>query len=203
MDWTKLVHIGDLEVMLPAAAAITVWLVASRAWQAAIWWSVLFGAAIALVAASKIAFIGWGTGIAPLAFKALSGHATCVAAVAPSAAYLLAHEAGPRWRRAAVGSGVLAALAMGVALVALGEHAHAEVAVAWVLGFSIAYIAMGTVRELRPARLDRVTVLVGACWLTAAWQVQSLPLNYWMLRAALVLSGSARPFEWETWQRDC
>ncbi len=76
IPWTKIVHVGDTAIMIPAAAAVMVYLISCRAWRMAWWWCLLFTTGICLVAATKIAFLAWGTGIHTIDFKALSGHAT-------------------------------------------------------------------------------------------------------------------------------
>src|SRR5690606_16724813 len=101
---------GDSIVTLPIAAAIAIWLLAAGAWRAALAWCVMFGTSLTLVAATKIAFIGWGIGIPGLDFTGISGHAMRACAVLPVAAFLLLRNAGLR----ICVTGVLAALSAGI-----------------------------------------------------------------------------------------
>jgi hypothetical protein len=103
MAWTSLYHLGDLSLTLPMAGAITVWLLAERAWRAALVWGAVFGLALALVAATKIAFMGWDTGLPALRYQALSGHATGFTAVFTTACYLLTQRYGHQARGGAGG----------------------------------------------------------------------------------------------------
>lgn len=97
--WLHLVRLGDPELTLPAAAGVLAWLMAARAWRLAFWWSFLFGSALALVAVSKIIFLGWGGGWQALGYKAVSGHATGATALFPMLLYLLLRSAGRLVRR--------------------------------------------------------------------------------------------------------
>src|SRR5436309_8127839 len=98
ISWVKIIHVGDIGVMIPAAAAIMAYLVIGRVWRMAWRWCLLFTLGISLVVISKIAFLGWGCGIRALDFKALSGHATSATAVIPVTLYLLLQRAQPMMR---------------------------------------------------------------------------------------------------------
>lgn len=218
----RLLHLGDLELTLPLAAAAGAWLLAARAWRAAGAWALLYGGAIALVGGSKIAYLAWGTDIAILGFKAFSGHATGVTAVYPVLGYLLCRPVGPGWGLAAAGAGLALGAVVAVALVWQDEHAVAEAASGWLLG---ACASIGTLyqaehaarhRAAAPAgrRLEAGTAgqagwrggLVGpasalcaiAVFLASASLMQSAHVGYWMIKVALALSGNARPYSWDT-----
>jgi hypothetical protein len=193
MDLAKLVHLGDLSLTLPVGAAMAAWLLAARAWRTALGWSVLFACALGLVGATKIAFIGWGAGLPALGFKAISGHATGVTAVFPALFYLFLYRHGAQARRA----GALAGLGLGalvaILLVAGGDHTAAEALAGWAMG---AAAALGAIRLA--AGTPAPPVLPGvACALLAftatAWMMKSAPVGYWMIKAALILSGTGRP----------
>ncbi len=197
MDWAKLYHLGDLTLTIPAACAVAAWLVAARAWRAAGGWLLAFGLALALVAATKIAFMGWATGLPALHFKALSGHATGFTAAVPTLCWLLAAPLGRQARAA----GALAALAVGVAvavaLVRAGEHTPAEALAGWLIGAATFACALRLV-DAAPApgtwRGGGAAVLAAG---VAAWAVETAPLNHWMVRVALALSGNAAPHPWD------
>lgn len=193
MSWMKLVHLGDLGLILPAAAGMMAWLAALRAWRMAFWWSLLFALAIGLVGATKIAFMGWGGGVPMLGFKALSGHATGVAAVFPTLFYLML----PQARNAAIVAGLALGAAMAVLLVVLREHTIAEAMAGWAMG---ALVSLGGVRmagSLPPARPLPAFACCCLVFLCAAWIMRSAPVGYWMIKAALLLSGNRRPFSWD------
>jgi hypothetical protein len=149
----QLFHLGDLEYSLPLAAAVLTWLLAARAWRAAVAWAVLYAGALGLVGASKIAYLGWGLDIAALGFKAVSGHATGVTAVYPLAAYLLCRVVGRGLARAGACAGLGLGAVVTVGLVILGEHTVAEAASGWLLG---ACASIATLYQLeQPGRARR------------------------------------------------
>ncbi|WP_296944851.1 phosphatase PAP2 family protein [uncultured Massilia sp.] len=197
MDWVKLYHLGDLALTIPAACALTAWLLAARAWRAAGGWLLAFGLALALVAATKIAFMGWATGLPALHFKALSGHATGFTAAVPTLCWLLAAPLGRRAR----GACALAALGMGVAvavaLVRAGEHTPAEALAGWLIGAATCAWAVRLVAAAPapdPWRGGGAALLAAGI---AAWAVAAAPLSHWMVRVALALSGNAAPHPWD------
>lgn len=194
----QLLHIGDLELTLPLAAAAGAWLLAARAWRAAAAWTVLYGGTIALVGGSKIAYLGWGIDIAVLDFKAFSGHAAGVTAVYPVLGYLLCRPAGRGAGLAAAGAGLALGLVMAAALVGQDEHAVAEALTGWLLG---ACASIGTVYQAEPGGVasGAAAVLCAvAVFFASASLMQSAHVGYWMIRVALALSGNARPYSWDT-----
>ena len=129
-----LLHLGDLNVVLPIAAAIGAWLLAARAWRMAFWWCLLFAFGVTLVGASKIVFMGWGGGVPALSFKSFSGHATGAMAVFPMLFYLVMQGTAPHLGKAGAGAGVLVGLTVASLLVAFGEHSAAEALAGCALG---------------------------------------------------------------------
>lgn len=194
----QLLHLGDLELTLPLAAGAGAWLLAARAWRAALAWAVLYGGTIALVGSSKIAYLGWGLDIAALDFKAFSGHAAGATAVYPVLGYLLCRPVGRHAGLAAAAVGLALGLVMVAALVRQEEHALAEAAAGWLLG---ACASIGTVHEAeRRGVTPGPTPALGAvaAFFASAWLMQSAHVGYWMIKVALALSGNARPYSWDT-----
>lgn len=211
MSWYQLFHLGDPMLTLPVGSAIAAWLLAARAWRAALGWIVGFGLALGLVAATKIAFMGWATGLPALAFKAVSGHATGFTAVFPTLCYLAMPARMARARQAASAAALALAAVVAAALVHAGEHTLAEAAAGWVIGAGVflctARLVRGTsvtaVTSLAPATTPalRPTPATIACaalaCLASAWLLRSAPLNWWMIKVALVLSGNSAPVPWD------
>jgi hypothetical protein len=200
LSWAKVLHVGDISLMLAAAAAITAWLVAARAWRLALWWSGLFALGIGLVGASKIAFIAWGLTVPGLDFKAFSGHATGVTAVFPTLFFLLLRHRGTRARRAGVAAGLTLGALMGVLLVLQHEHSVAEAIAGWTMG---AVISLGALRmggDLPPPRPRPVHCLACSAliFLSAACLMRPVPFGYLMFRTAALLSGHAVPFSFNS-----
>ena len=198
MNWLKLLHLGDITLTLPAAAGLAAWLLACRSWRSAVCWSALYALALTLVGASKIAFLSWGTGLPALGFKAISGHATGATTLFPALFYLLALGLAPALRRAAAGAGLLLGALVAVMLVAAGEHTVAEAVAGWATGaaISIAAIACLRVQPLHRS-LPGLACAVGA-FAGVAWMMKSAPLGYWMVRAALALSGNGHLHSWDS-----
>lgn len=198
MNWISLLHLGDLTLTLPAAAGLAAWLLACRSWRSAACWSACYGLALVLVGASKIAFLGWGTGWPTLGFKALSGHATGATALFPTLFYLLAGEHEPVLRRAAAASGLLLGALVALVLVAAGEHTAAEAIAGWVTGAAVSCAAIACLRsQPLPASLMGLACAAGA-FAAVGWMMKSAPLGYWMVRAALTLSGNGRLHSWDS-----
>jgi hypothetical protein len=189
MPWSRLVHIGDIELTFALAAAITAWLMAARAWRMALWWGLFFTAGIGLVGANKVAFMAWGMSVHALDFKAVSGHATGVTAVFPTLFYLLLRRRGARAQAAGVGLGLALGMLMVMRLVAGDDHSVAEALAGWMTG---AAISLGTLRlagapppsRARPHGL-LCSMLVFA---SAAWLMHAVPHGYLMFRTAALIS---------------
>ena len=192
--WLPLVRLGDPGIIFPAAAGMAAWLLASRAWRTAFWWSLLFAAAVALVAANKIAFMGWGNGWPALCFKALSGHATGAAAVFPLLLYLLLQRASPALRTAGVATGLALAALVAAALVASDEHSLAEVSAGWCTGAIASLGAMQLAGTQAPLRAPGGVLAFALVFVAGAWLMQWAHLGWWMIKAARLLSGNAQIF---------
>ncbi len=59
--WLLVTNFGGAGLTLPLAFAIALWLTVGYSWRLAATWLFLLGVAIALVTATKIAFLGWGS----------------------------------------------------------------------------------------------------------------------------------------------
>jgi hypothetical protein len=194
--WDTFLHLGDISLTLAAAAGITAWLLAARAWRVAFWWSVLFVACIGLVGASKIAYIAWGNALPALDFKAASGHAAGITAIAPLLFYLPIRHRGAAARAAATAGGLALGVLMGVLLVASDEHSAAEALAGWTLGATVSLGGIWLAGELPLQRHAHGLLCLAVVFLTAAWMMRSFPFGYLMYRTARFLSGNSVPFPW-------
>ena len=194
----RLLHLGDLDLALPLGAALAMCLFAAGAWRMALRWGLCFGAAVTLVAGSKIAFLGWGTALSALDFKALSGHATLVTSLYPVLAWTLLVKQGPVAARLALASGLALGALVAWLLVITGEHSALEAIGGWLLGAGVCLASLAPGPDLARARLVR-----GLCWslpvfAIGVWLMESAHVGYWMVRLALALSGNHRPYPWDT-----
>jgi hypothetical protein len=199
----RLVHIGDATLLIPVAAAITTWLLLNRAWRLSIWWTLSFSAGLALVIASKIAYMGWGIGIKTIDYKAVSGHAMLTAAVLPVLFQFIVWQQKPRSRRYGEWAGLVLATVVSVVLVTFGFHSWSEAIAGSILGFSI---SLPFLREASATagsfRIRRWTIAVSATMLLLMHEATSMPATqYWMSNIATYLSGHDLLYSWHTWQR--
>lgn len=161
--WKLLSSLGDSRWLLPMIAILLISLPRS-----AFKWRALAAIAItaALTLASKLAYMGWGVGIAGIDFTGFSGHAAMSSAIYPVAGTLLAGTPRPA-RIAGFSAGAILALLIGWSRIPLNAHSLSEV---------VAGLALG----------------LGA----AAWSVRSSPLQVrpraWILTVSLA-AGLALP----------
>lgn len=200
ISWTSITSLGSFSVMAPAAAAITAWLVLGRAWRLVAWWCALFIGGMALVVATKIAFIGWGMGIRSLDFTGFSGHVMRATAVAPVLLYLILQSA-PRLLR---NMGVLVGLAFGViiAVSRVEVHAHSvsEIIAGWVLGASVSLGFIWIMSQTRKVELHPWFITLSLLALLLTPYAEPTPTQRWITNAALNLSGHDRPYIRVTWR---
>jgi hypothetical protein len=197
MTWSQLLHLGDLSLTIPTGSAIAAWLLAGRSWRAAFGWTLVFGLALGLVAATKIAFMGWATGLPALDFKAVSGHATGFAAVFPTLCYLLARGRPARTRTLGAFAGLALAVVVAAALVHAGEHTLAEALAGWLIGAGVFLCAVHIAGDQPAPPPGRAIAFAACAFLATAWVLRSAPLNWWMIKVALVLSGNPAPIPWD------
>ncbi|VTU16676.1 PAP2 superfamily protein [Variovorax sp. PBL-H6] len=158
--WYSITWFGDSGFLLPVAAWIAVWLGVRTATRPIAWrWLALFGAAGALVAASKIAFMGWGIGSAMLNFTGISGHTMLSASIWPVAFWLVAAHWQPRVRAAAAALGWAFAALIGLSRLAIYAHSKSEVAAGFLLGAAVSGFFLWR-QNHRPPRLHWVLLLI-------------------------------------------
>ena len=105
--WHTVTRLGEAQLLLPALLAVTAWLaLRAQAPRVALVWLSTTAVAALLTTATKIAFIGYGLGYAPLDFTGISGHAMFSAAILPLLARETVGAAHPRWHAPAVLVGV-------------------------------------------------------------------------------------------------
>lgn len=192
--WLVITHLGSAGIMLPMLALIVagLWLAGQR--SALLAWVLAVTAGVAVVLASKIAFIGWGWGSASLNFTGISGHTMLASSVLPVwMGWLLA---GPRRRFSLYG--VLLGLAVGAVVGAsrlvLGAHSPSEVLAGWILGLGISLVACRTMKEQAPSRGWAMPAILLPFLSFSPSLSGYLPTHQWEVKVALVLSGHARPY---------
>ena len=194
--WHTVTRLGEAGILIPCALLLAGWLgFATRDWRPVLSWLLPLAAAVALTTVSKIAFLGFGLGIAALDFTGFSGHSMFAAAVYPMLAYAVSARLGVAWRIAAVGLAVLLALAIAVSRYWLDAHSPSEVVLGFALGAAASGTAMLALRGAQHLALPRVLALVLAFWL--AWTPREpvlLPSHEIVTRVSLKLSGRSAPY---------
>ena len=225
--WHQLTRLGEAQLLLPALLLATVWLARRPGGgRLAVGWLTATSIAALLTTATKVAFIGYGIGYAPLDFTGISGHAMFAAAVLPPLV-LLAGSAGAgvgvgvgTGVRASAGAGVGAGLgdaarrrcllvagyllagAVAVSRVMVGAHSWSEVVAGAALGALSSGVVLASSR-MPAARLARWLPVALAAWgLVAVAAAPRSVTHDLVTRLALAQSGRAQPYHrWEM-QRD-
>lgn len=195
--WHVITRLGETGVVLPAALLVLAWLW-RRAPMAALGWAGALTSAITLVAATKIAFMGFGQGIAVLDFTGLSGHSMFAGAAYPLLGWAaMAGRARP-WRLAGLASGTTLALLVAVSRVPVQAHSVSEVVSGAMLGLAVALVGVQLARRHPPAPALRPAALAAlVVWGVAVLGLRPEPLvpsHEMVARVALAVSGRERPY---------
>jgi membrane-associated phospholipid phosphatase len=194
--WFLITRFGEAQILLPAMLAMVAWLACAKASRLAGVWLACTGAAAVLTTVTKVAFLGWGIGYAPLDFTGISGHAMFAAAILPVLMRCLASAAPPRWQTAALCSGFAFALVVAVSRVTTGAHSVSESLIAFALGGVASLLTLSLAPPppayVLPAR--RVLLAALALWLVVAPAGAPPSTTHGLVtRLSLALSGHSRP----------
>jgi len=181
--------IGSSNLMLPAAVAIALWLQTGGARRLCLYWCLLFGGGLLLVAASKIAFAGWGIGIPVLDFTGFSGHAMRSAAIVPTLFYLLFLPRSPAMRWSAVIVGIGLAALISLSRVMLHFHAASEALSGWLLGMAVCLSFIWRAENWPRPVMHRALVAGSFAVLLAASWLKPIPTQRLIEDSAHWLSG--------------
>jgi len=194
-------HLGNAVLMLSAALVLSLWWAAGGAGRLALRWLLVLGAAVAVVLATKLAFLGWGVGVASLDFTGLSGHATLSAAVLPVLAWALGSRASRKARSVAVAGTATLALAVGASRWVLQVHSTSEVLLGWLLGGTVAWAMLARLAYLHePKQAGGVSPwwlaagLAALLLWTAPRNGQGPETHGLVVQLALWASGREQPF---------
>jgi membrane-associated phospholipid phosphatase len=195
--WAFITRFGEAQILLPAMALMVVWLAAARAPRLAGIWIGCTVVAVVLTTLTKIAFLGWGLGYAPLDFTGISGHAMFAGAIVPVLMRCLAAAAPRPWQHAALGLGLAFAAGVAVSRVTTGAHSAFEAA----LGLALGFAASGLTIRLAPSPPAGFTaarhflLAALAIWLAAGPATAPPPITHDLVtRLALAVSGHDRPY---------
>jgi membrane-associated phospholipid phosphatase len=197
--WHGFTRLGEAQLLLPALLLAALWLALQPGgWRPAGAWLGGTAAAAMLTTATKVAFIGYGLGLAALDFTGISGHAMFAAATLPPLLHLAGGALPAPRRRALLALGVALAAAVAVSRVRVQAHSWSEVAAGWALGMAVSALALRA-GPWPALPLARWLPLLLAAWLLAG--IVTAPpsrTHDWVTRLALAQSGRAQPYQ--RWQ---
>lgn len=199
IPWNHITLFGDVSITSLAALAIGAWLLAENEKRLALWWAILYVAGLGVVTASKIAFIGWGIGIAALDFSGFSGHAMRITAVAPVLLYLILQKSAPSIRAFGVLCGFAFAGLVGISRLAVHAHSVSEVVSGWILGGIVSIAFIGIAGSLRKYIFSPLRIGLILLTLLPAPYVQPAPTQKWLTSMTLYISGHDKPFRRASW----
>ncbi|KQP21505.1 phosphatase PAP2 family protein [Pseudorhodoferax sp. Leaf267] len=192
--WTTITQLGNSTLLQPAALALALWLLATGQLRLPAAWLLSFGTAVALVLASKLAFMGWGLGIAAIDFTGLSGHSTVSTAVFTMGAWLAVADRSPRARQLAVAAGLLVGVLVSISRLALHAHSVSEVVTGFALGAMAALLPIAW-RSGAPRIRQRWVPVALACTLALVPQMGRPAETHGLVQQmALAVSGRTQVY---------
>ena len=197
--WQQVTQLGAAGAILPMVPIIMLGYWQERRHQVVVAWSVALVAGILVVLISKIAFAGWGLGIASLDFTGVSGHALLATAILPVA--IAWFSPTRHWTVVFMSVGLAIVILVGGSRVMLGAHSWSEVAAGWCLGALVSGTGLILMRGSGPYRRVPFAMrcfiamaLMGMIFMNRS-MAEALPSHTWEVQLALVLSGHERPFQ--------
>lgn len=197
--WLQLTRLGEAQILLPAMAVALLWLARQpEGRRLAGHWALGTGLTALLTTATKVAFIGFGIGIAALDFTGISGHAMFAAAVLPVLLRVAAAPASAAARRRVITAGYLLAAGVAVSRVVVQAHSWSEVVCGFALG------AAASAWALRAGHWPALNLARWVPGLLAGWALVAVigappsQTHGLVTQLALAVSGRSQPFE--RWQ---
>lgn len=188
-------RLGEAQILIPAVLGLTLWLGTHReARRLVAGWLVTVGVAATITTVSKLAFFGWGVGIASINFTGVSGHAMFATAIYPLLFRTAVSTVAPSWHRAALLAGFGLGAVVAVSRVEIGAHSWSEVVVGFAVGAAASLITLALARVPR-APVPRWMVASLGVWLAvAALAAPPSQTHGMVVRLALTLSGRDVPY---------
>ena len=201
--WHLVTRLGEAQILLPAMFAALLWLVlVARAPRTALWWLATTAVAASITTATKVAFIGYEVGYAPLDYTGISGHAMFAAAVLPVLAGIIAAGAAPRWRLGAVAAGYGLAAVIAYSRLPVGAHSAFEAVAGLALGSVASALAL-VAHRLPPTRPPLwLGIGLGLWMLSLPVGLPPSPTHSWVVQLSLAVSDRAKPYSRQAMHRD-
>ena len=187
--WAVFTKLADTNFSLPVALLLAVWLAFAREWRLTFWWCALFGCGLFLVTATKVAYVGWGIGIASVDFRGFSGHAMRAATIAPALGYVLLQRWGMHMRRNGFLLGVAFAIAICISRLILAVHSVSEAVSGLLLGLLLSLIFVMICERSRLIQLTRIALVLGPILLLPVLLAKPAPTQGWIEDVAMHIAG--------------
>lgn len=193
--WHLITRLGEIQILIPAALLVAFAMLRQHdARVAGVDWLGSLGVAALITTITKVAFIGWEWGYAPLNFTGISGHSMFAAAVFPMLLGALPDAAWPQVRKWAFALGALLAVVVGVSRLAVGVHSVSEVASGLALGGCVSLYCARR-HALRLAQVNPLVPLLVMAWLVVSpLQTPQIQTHSLVTQLALKLSGRTVPY---------
>lgn len=195
LAWHLVSRLGEAQILLPLLLAAVLWLGSRRGvWRLGAIWLASTALAALVTTVTKVAFIGFGIGIAALDFTGVSGHAMFAAAVLPLLMRLAEGSLPARWQGAGLAAGCALAALVALSRVLLLSHSWSEVAVGTLLGAAVTATTLAASHAPRlrvPLWLPLLMLFGLGAGVTAAPPSRTHDM---VTRLALALSGRAVPY---------
>ena len=205
LNWSLITHLGDAALVLPliVAAALGLALQGTPQRRAALTWCAIAATSLLLVAASKIAFYGWGTGVRAWDLTCFSGHTVSAWLTWPA---LLMLSAPRHYRALRIGmlcAGIAIAAVVGWSRVPLGAHPVSEVIAGTALGAAGAWLSVRALRDqaLGGRGLGVVMAVLLALALVSQTSVARPNSERWFQAVGVALSGADAPVDRRAWRK--
>lgn len=197
LPWPWLTRMGEAQILLPLALAAAGWLAWHEHQRAVAWrWMATLSVAVALTTASKLAFMGWGIGLAAWDFTGFSGHAMFAAATLPLLGWTVLSG-----RRGGLLPGMLLATLVAWSRVEVHAHSLSEAVLGWMLGMAATLLALRGAQLLpRHMPLWVPGGVLALLMLTPLAAPRSMTHD-WVTRLSLHLSGRSHPYTREDLHR--
>lgn len=165
-------------------------------------WLLWLSGACLLVAASKVAFYGWGIGVRAWNLTCFSGHTVLALGFWPMFGAILVSPQRPRLRLAMICLGLCLGILAGLSRALLGVHSLSEVLAGIALGGGVAGLSLRALRAIW-LPLGRVLVASAVVLVLSAWGgsrlAPPLPTERWFRQVATALSGNEKPYSRHRW----
>jgi len=200
--WMDITKLGDMNATMPIFASCVAWLSWNKSWRVAFLLVLLFMGGLALVAATKIAFAGWGYGIRSLDFTGFSGHAMRATAITPIFFYLMLRRARPTVRNAGIAAGILFGLLITFSRLVVHAHSESEAISGFALGSMVAFAFMWLTRRCAMPKFSPWLIAVSLAAIGSSPVAPPAPTETYVQKIAVYLSDREKPFTRNDWKSE-